>query len=475
MKGKTLTRAALMLAGASLSILAFARVEAVRPPSPRMSSPLSHTRPSTAGSPLPLAPAHGAIPGWLHTAGTRIVDAHGRTVRLAAVNWYGAELTDFVPGGLDTRPYMSILRTIKYLGFNTIRLPLSNELVETDPVVWQHLTANPSLRGHHALDILDHILDGARRVGLMVVLVNQRNSAGGSRSVWSHDSLLWYSLPHYTQQRWIDDWVALARRYRANPAVVGYDLRNEPHSDGPGLEVLGMGYLHHGATWGPFAGADNPATDWRLAAEQAGNAILRVNPHALIVVEGIEVHPYRNPLKGSDCPYHIPATKGYCADLYWWGGNLSGAKEYPVELAVPHHLVYSPHEYGPRMHSQRWITPTMTERDWQQQMYKHWGYLLDATGSRAAPVWVGEFGTFNTSDRGVHDTRGDTQGAWFSALVHYLQRHSSVGWAYWPINGTQPGTQGRIAIQPETYGLLTPDWAHLSRPAILEALRTIQK
>jgi hypothetical protein len=36
-------------------------------------------------------------------------------------------------------------------------------------------------------------------------------------------------------------------------------------------------------------------------------------------------------------------------------------------LAVPHKLVYSPHEYGPAMHSQRWITPTMTMREWQHE------------------------------------------------------------------------------------------------------------
>jgi endoglucanase len=47
----------------------------------------------------------------------------------------------------------------------------------------------------------------------------------------------------------------LARRYKGNPAVVGADLSNEPHG---------------AATWGD----DNLATDWRLAAERGGNAIL---------------------------------------------------------------------------------------------------------------------------------------------------------------------------------------------------------
>jgi hypothetical protein len=59
-------------------------------------------------TPIPLAPAHGTIPGWLHTDGTWIVDAKNHPIRLASVNWYGAEGATFVPGGLDRRPYMDI-------------------------------------------------------------------------------------------------------------------------------------------------------------------------------------------------------------------------------------------------------------------------------------------------------------------------------------------------------------------------------
>jgi len=266
----------------------------------------------------------------------------------------------------------------------------------------------------------------------------------------------------------------LAKRYRDNPAVVGFDLRNEPHSHGPGEEILSLGYLHEGATWGPFEGQDNPASDWRLAAEQAGNAILAVNPRLLIVVEGTQIYPYRNPQPGAMCLGQVPPTGSYCADLYWWGGNLAGVKSYPVRLNVPHQLVYSVHEYGPQMHSQRWITPTMGEYDWQQEMYRHWGYLLDATGPSAAPVWVGEFGTTTTSDLGVHNLRGNSQGRWFSALVHYLQRYPSVGWSYWAVNGTTSGGPGRAYGRQDGFGVLTRDWSHLSLPILLRALRTIE-
>jgi endoglucanase len=83
--------------------------------------------------------------------------------------------------------------------------------------------------------------------------------------------------------------------------VIGVDLHNEPHGQ---------------ATWG----SEDPATDWRLAAERAGNAILEVNPNLLIIVQGDE------------------QVQG---DWYWWGGNLLGAREQPVRLNSPDRLVYS--------------------------------------------------------------------------------------------------------------------------------------
>ena len=77
----------------------------------------------------------------------------------------------------------------------------------------------------------------------------------------------------------------------------------------PGADVVG--------------GDGNPKTDWRLAAERAGNAILAANPDWLILVEGVE--KYNN-------------------DWYWQGGNLAGARQYPVRLSHPDKLVYSPHQ-----------------------------------------------------------------------------------------------------------------------------------
>jgi len=464
-------RGALALASIVTAAAVAGHVHAAKPAGPpRLPVPPPYPTPAPIAPPLSLAPARGLAPGWLHTDGTTIVDAYGRPVRLAAVNWYGAESLDFVPGGLAYRPYMTILRTIKGLGFNAIRMPFSDELVQRNPVVRAHLEANSQLRGKRALDILDTVLDGARKVGLMVILDNHRSDAGWT----AQRNGLWYvpGSAHYTMQGWVADWVAMARRYRSNPAVVGFDLRNEPHTE-LGVEVLGVGYLQHGATWGPFQGVDNPLSDWRLAAQQAGNAVLAVNSHVLIMVEGTEIYPTKIAPGQAYCPGHADPSAGYCPDLYWWGANLAGAKNYPVVLSVPHRLVYAPHEYGPEMHGQRWITPTFGEYDWQQQMYKHWGYLLQATGPYAAPVWVGEFGTPTRDDSGVFNLRGDSQGRWFSSLVHYLKRYPNVGWGYWAINGTSSAASDRAYGQRDVFGILSRDWSHVSRTILIQALRGI--
>jgi len=219
--------------------------------------------------------------GYWHTSGNRIVDAHGHSVRIAAVNWFGMENLYFVPAGLDRQPLDTILARVRSFGFNTIRLPFSNQMVESNPIVRAHLNANPNLRGLHALEILDRIVAAAGLHDLRIILDNGRSSAG----TYPQENGLWYTK-RYPEQSWIRDWVELAQRYEGNPTVVGVDLRNEPHTAGPGPWSL-QAYLHQGATWGPYRGIEDKATDWRLAAERAGNAVLAVNPLLLIIVEGL--------------------------------------------------------------------------------------------------------------------------------------------------------------------------------------------
>ena len=209
--------------------------------------------------------------GWWHTKGTSILDQNGHRVRIAAATWFGMDSVYWVPAGLDFQPYTKIMDLTKRLGYNAIRLPFSNQLVEQNPIVTQHITANPQLLGKHALEVLDDICNYAKKIGLKMILDDHRSAAVS----YSQRSLLteplWYTAA-YPETSWIKDWVFLARRYANNSAVIGFDLRNEPHTDGPGPWSVNT-YLNQGATWGPYQGLDNPDSDWRLAAERCGNAV----------------------------------------------------------------------------------------------------------------------------------------------------------------------------------------------------------
>src|SRR5205814_279380 len=111
--------------------------------------------------------------------------------------------------------------------------------------------------GLSSLQVLDKIVGYAGQAGLRIILDHHSsmhdNHAGEE---------LWYipSSSTYTEAAWINDWAALARRYAGNPTVIGADLHNEPHGS---------------ASWGD----GKPGTDWRLAAQRAGNAILQANPN----------------------------------------------------------------------------------------------------------------------------------------------------------------------------------------------------
>lgn len=393
-----------------------------------------------------------APPGYWHTSGTEIVDSQGQMVRIAGVTWYGMETSYWVPAGLDYQAYTAIMQTVRSLGYNTIRLPISNEMVESNPIVTTHVNANPQFKGLHALQVLDAIVRYAQQIGLKIILDDHLSHAERPKTVNYLEEPLWYA-PGYPESAWIHDWVTLARRYKGNSAVIGFDLRNEPHSIGPGAWNLDA-YLHRGATWGPYHGVDNPKTDWRLAAERAGNAVLAVNPHLLILVEGVMLYP-------------DPSQPGG-VDNGWWGWNFSMVKTYPVTLDVPHQLVYSPHDWGPWKWEMPWFH-TMTYASLEAVWHARWSYLLDhPTAPYAAPVLLGEFGTCTNNPQCLNDVRPGNQAQWFHLLLQFLKDHPQVGWDFYALNGTNANDHAA------NNGLLSPQWNNVANEDLQNDLASIQ-
>jgi endoglucanase len=331
----------------------------------------------------------GRSVGFLKAVHSELVDASGCQVQLTGVNWFGFETSTFAPHGLWARNWQDMLKQIARTGFNTIRLPFTNQLF--DPASKPNginYQLNPDLKGLQGLALMDRIVQGARNVGLKIILDRHDPTADQRPALWYTDRM--------PQARWIQDWVMLAQHYRGNTTIIGADLANEPH--GP-------------ATWGD----GNPSTDWRLAAEQAGNAILAVSPDWLIIVEGIE-------------QYH--------GDFYWWGGNLEGAGQYPVRLSVPDKLVYSAHDYGPEVYKQSWLKASNFPNNLPGVWQKHWAYLQKVG---TAPVFVGEFGGGSMGQ--------DAEGVWQRSLVTFLKTNN-ISYAYWSWNPDSG----------DTGGILQNDW-----------------
>jgi endoglucanase len=346
-----------------------------------------------------------STPNYLHTSGSQILDASNKVVGLSGINWFGFETSNNAPHGLWARNWEDMLDQIKKEGYNVIRLPFSNAMLKQDVMPSGiDYQKNPDLAELTSLQVMDKIIRGANHRGIKIILDNHRSTPGGG----PESNGLWYTS-EYSENDWILDWKKLVRRYKYIPAVIAVDLRNEPYN----------------ACWG----CGDPSTDWRLAAEKAGNAVLSVNPNLLVIVEGVAVHN---------------------GQYTWWGGNLIGAKEFPVRLNVPNKLVYSAHEYPESIYPQPWFSDSNYPNNLPTVWDKYWGYLVR---ENIAPVLIGEFGTRLESEK-------DKQ--WLSQFQEYV-RHNKISWTYWSLNPNSG----------DTGGLLQDDWVtiHQMKQIILRQMQ----
>lgn len=351
-----------------------------------------------------------AIVPPLHTAGYNLVDAAGHALRLTSVNWYGFDEREYVAGGLDHAPLATIIGQIQRIGVNSVRLPWANETLEKNPLVPDYaVAANPQFKGKHAMDVMDAVIAALAEAHILVILDDHVSRADWCCSETDGNGL-WYNA-EYPEKAWLDDWQNIVDRYRAQPWVIGADLRNE---------------LRNGAAWG---GSD-PAKDWHAAAERGGKAVLSANSNLLVMVEGPE-----------------------------YSTNFAGFDKLPVHLPIAHRLVYSPHAYNIAEH-------TFKSYDELHRAYEaRAGFLLHATP--AVPLWIGEFGT-------CQDLHCGANSDWFRLFIQLLQKNPELSWSYWPLNGTQSSGATRKYDMVEDYGLLSTDYTHIAAPELVDLLRTVE-
>jgi len=363
--------------------------------------------------------------GPLSTSGRYIVDARGRRIRLAGVNWYGAHEDDGVVSGLERTGRRALAARIASLGFNSVRLPFSLWMTEqTTPVPDEYLGANPDLSGAAPMQVYDACVEALTGAGL-IVIPNCHTLDPGWCCADDDEQGLWFNN-RWPAARFFTAWQQMAARYQANPLVAGLDIMNEPRRARVGWRVLTP-------AWG-----SRPKTDLVAMYTAVGNLIHEVSPEVLIICEGLD----------------------YAADL-------TGAARHPVRLERPGKVVYSLHDYS-------WFHPAGQPRQaYFDQMRVKGGYLLD---EGIAPLWIGEFGN-DTRSLANFGRSSSPRSAWWTNIEDWLTEHD-VDWCWWPLNPTQP--RGTVPVtgrhrsrwgDPEPWGLLAPDWRGVANPGVLGILK----
>jgi len=210
---------------------------------------------------------------------------------------------------------------------------------------------------------------------------------------------------------------------------VAVDLRNE----------LRTSCDFSGGCRNPVWGGGNSNTDWHLAAQNGGNAVLSVNPKLLVIVEGLS----------------------YSADQ-------KGVFNLPIKLDIPNRVVYEAHDYS-WFHSPQ----VKTYDELHTALGNSWGYILTQGKDYTAPVWVGEFGACHNDPKCLHDSSG-TAGFWFESFITYLTQ-ADIDWCWWALDGTESSGTGRVFGREETFGVLNMKWNAPASQPLLQVLQSIQK
>ena len=286
---------------------------------------------------------------WLTTKGSKIVDMNGDQVWLTGCNWFGYNTGTNLFDGVWNCNLKETLASIADHGFNLLRVPMSSELIlqwkkGEYPRANYNNAYNEELNKMNSLEIFDYVISLCEQNGMKIMIdihSAKTDAAGHNHPVWYKDNI--------TEADYIESLRWLAARYKDN--------------------------------------------NWKKVAEKAGKAVLKENPHALIVIEGIEIYP--KDIKANN----FTSTDKEDYRITWWGGNLMGVKDYPVDLgseALNKQIVYSPHDYGPLVYKQPWFEKEFSYESLKKDVWTpFWLYIADED---LAPLLIGEWGGFMEGD-----------------------------------------------------------------------------
>jgi len=336
-----------------------------------------------------------------------ITDAQGRALVLHGVNLNAAAKGD--PLGVGTKTREDVLRLSRDWGFNAVRYL----------VFWAALEPDPGTLDEEYLDRVAEQLDWCAEAGLHVILdmhqdcyssqfpglgcqgcvngaplwaIEDNGLPAEPQNPWQLTCLqpgvlaacdnFWddFQGPYGSlQEHFIQSWVRVAERFRDHPAVIGYDLYNEPF---PGTKNL---FLFEAEILTPFY-------------ERLIERLRAADPDRWIFFE--------------------PITLGVNPALF-----PSGLGLIPDFRAGEKRLVYAPHIYTLDLDfGEGYMGNPFFINRWE----KHRSRELE---NQATPLLIGEWG-FDETKPGAMD--------YFSEVVAMADRLGG-GWTYWAY---EPGTWG---------------------------------
>lgn len=358
---------------------------------------------------------------WLHTDGSKILDKDGKEVWLTGINWFGYNTGTNTFDGLWTCDLNTSIASIADRGFNLLRIPISTELIKewsngNYPNANFNQATNSYLVGMNSLEIFDYVVGQCRANGIKIMIdihSAKTDAMGHMKPIWSEGNI--------SEQDFLDSLSWMSARYKNDDTIIAYDLKNEPH---------GKANESPRAKWDDSKDADN----WKYIAEKAANAVLSKNPNVLVMVEGIEIYP--KDIKSNGDFSSTNMGDYYCT---WWGGNLRGVKDNPIDLGkYQNKLVYSPHDYGPTVYEQPWFKGGYTfDSLYEDCWYDNWFYIQEQD---IAPLLIGEWGGFMR----------DPNLKWMTYL-RQLIKDNKINHTFWCFNSNSGDTGGLVLDDFKTW------------------------
>ncbi|NLL05360.1 MAG: cellulase family glycosylhydrolase [Clostridiaceae bacterium] len=325
---------------------------------------------------------------WLHVEGTNIVDKYGNKVWITGANWFGFNCREMMLLDSYHSDIVADIKIVADKGINVVRMPIATDLLYSwskgvYPMSTDTSYNNPALEGLNSFELFNFMLQNFREVGIKVIL----DVHSAETDNMGHTHPLWYK-GEITEEIFKAAWVWVANQYKNDDTIIGFDLKNEPHTNTGTLKIKS-----ESAIWDDSDHKNN----WKRVAQETALEILKVHPNILIFVEGIEMYPKDG--KWDDESFDTSPWTG-TNDYYgnWWGGNLRGVKDHPIDLGkYQSQLVYSPHDYGPLVYEQTWFSGdfiTADDETAQKILYEecwrdNWAFIME---DGISPLFMGEWG-----------------------------------------------------------------------------------